>query len=400
VAIPTVNSVLLQLLSILVLALFGGMISAWWWALMRLRSGQPLLPPATPRIVPWGRWSIAATVLTWVLVQMSTVTLYVHLTGRPAHLPLTLVERMTLVSLSNGLLLITVPLVLRLTSGAGLRDLGLEPQGFLRQTAVGVVAFLLVTLPVNLINFTCALLWTPRTHPLQDMVQEFLGREVAYLAALSAVVLAPAAEELVFRAVIQSWLYKAIDQLRPQLQHWVDARHKSEAQPSSTVFPTDEPAPFHELEPASLNELEPPPSRSGGILRAVLNPKYWPRFAAGGAIGLTSLMFALAHWEQWPAPVAIFFLSLALGTVYLRTGSLWSSFVFHGLFNGLSTMILIIAMLGGDRSLKKVTPPEAAPKPALIAPLTLPQTGADFRSPSPCPPSPCPPSSIRRDSTP
>jgi hypothetical protein len=41
-------------------------------------------------------------------------------------------------------------------------------------------------------------------------------------------------------------------------------------------------------------------------------------------------------------------LSLGLGTVYLRTGSLIAAIVMHATFNGLSTVALIGALLAGQ----------------------------------------------------
>jgi membrane protease YdiL (CAAX protease family) len=60
---------------------------------------------------------------------------------------------------------------------------------------------------------------------------------------------------------------------------------------------------------------------------------------------LTSFLFAAVHLPQWPAPLAIFLLSLGLGVVYQRTGSLVASVVMHGLFNSLATLVLLGGML-------------------------------------------------------
>jgi membrane protease YdiL (CAAX protease family) len=59
---------------------------------------------------------------------------------------------------------------------------------------------------------------------------------------------------------------------------------------------------------------------------------------------LTSLLFAAVHAPQMPAPFAIFVLSLALGTLYQRTGSLAAPFTLHALFNGLSTTLALAAI--------------------------------------------------------
>ncbi|GAC1463197.1 MAG: hypothetical protein NVSMB9_00360 [Isosphaeraceae bacterium] len=60
---------------------------------------------------------------------------------------------------------------------------------------------------------------------------------------------------------------------------------------------------------------------------------------------LTSGGFALVHAPQMPAPFAIFALSLALGTVYQRTGSLIAPFTLHALFNGFNTLLMVLSLL-------------------------------------------------------
>jgi membrane protease YdiL (CAAX protease family) len=52
------------------------------------------------------------------------------------------------------------------------------------------------------------------------------------------------------------------------------------------------------------------------------------------------------HLPQWPAPIAIFLLSIALGTVYQRTGSLLASITMHATFNGINTLLLLLAAVG------------------------------------------------------
>jgi len=59
---------------------------------------------------------------------------------------------------------------------------------------------------------------------------------------------------------------------------------------------------------------------------------------------ITSTIFAGIHVGQWPAPVAIFFLSLGLGFLYQRTGSLIGPFVLHAMFNGISTLGLFASL--------------------------------------------------------
>ena len=66
---------------------------------------------------------------------------------------------------------------------------------------------------------------------------------------------------------------------------------------------------------------------------------------AGLPIVLTSLAFASLHATQWPAPLAIFLLSMALGVLYHRTGSLLAVITMHATFNGFSTLLLLLTAL-------------------------------------------------------
>ena len=55
------------------------------------------------------------------------------------------------------------------------------------------------------------------------------------------------------------------------------------------------------------------------------------------------------HAPQWPAPIALFVLSLVIGTVYHRTGSLIAAIFMHATFNGLSTLADVHGAAGRAR---------------------------------------------------
>lgn len=339
------------------LAIYGAMALAWAWAIGRVRSGRPLLPAIKPRIVPWGARSTGAVIFTWIFTRLLAGDAFFAFTGHPRSVPLSFLEQMTLASLWSCLVLVMVPAVLRLTSRACLQDFGLDRRRFVRQTIDGAVAFLLVAIPINLINFLSVSMvalftktWQPNKHPVEKMVREDFSGDVAYLAVLSAVILAPAAEELIFRAVVQSWMFKATRGLFRQ--------HTPAAFDGAPVA-TD-------IEGAHALQTNPQLPEVGITLEEFANtpakgdaPDRYDRRAEWIAIVFTSILFALAHSEQWPAPVALFFLSLSLGFVFQRTGSLWSTFVVHALFNGLSTAVLFWSILGPEPSVKTVEPQRA-----------------------------------------
>ena len=101
-----------------------------------------------------------------------------------------------------------------------------------------------------------------------------------------------------------------------------------------------------------------------------------PRRESPAPIVIISALFAVVHLPQWPAPIAIFFLSLGLGVVYQRTGSLFASFVMHALFNGFSTLILFQAVLIGAPADPKVVPTATCTR--AVTPLTVLPAAAVF----------------------
>jgi hypothetical protein len=168
-------------------------------------------------------------------------------------------------------------------------------------------------------------IWERNEHPIELMMLENLTGRVAILAIVSAVFLAPAVEELLFRGLLQGWLTRLL------------AGKPSGPDPSASDI----------AEWIPDASPEGPPEAGPGLLeaRSRLLPRIPDPLRSALPVLLTSSLFALVHMPQWPAPVAIFLLSLGLGVVYQRTGSLVASFVLHAAFNGLSTLALLLVAL-------------------------------------------------------
>jgi len=68
-----------------------------------------------------------------------------------------------------------------------------------------------------------------------------------------------------------------------------------------------------------------------------------PRFPARTtrAVLASSALFASAHSAVWPSPVPLFVLACGLGYLTARTGRITAAVVAHGLFNAVSSVILI-----------------------------------------------------------
>src|SRR5271157_5946056 len=384
-----------SILCTLLMAALLGMLWAWAWALGRIWKGLPVVADDRARPLkpaPWGSLTVLWLVFLYLGVNVSVILIYAAATGR--HLPRaakaaenqsgprepgkaldepknaeapgageaaadgqskdvkagtqgpgpeappeqSLAELMFQIALSNGLLLVLVPAFVRLTSGAGLADLGLYRQEWPRQMGIGVRAAMLMTPPVCAIQFLTVQIWRSQAHPVEQMVLEKLTVGVAILAVLSTMVLAPWIEELLFRGIFQRWLGRLVED-RPL--------------PTTTI---QEKGRFGPLEPENesffLNSKAAPtestPIDPGSeILASSYQPAEQPssRFSSLPIL-LTSFFFAAMHLSQWPAPVAIFLLSMALGTVYERSGSLLAAITMHATFNGVNTLLLLLAAIG------------------------------------------------------
>jgi membrane protease YdiL (CAAX protease family) len=71
-------------------------------------------------------------------------------------------------------------------------------------------------------------------------------------------------------------------------------------------------------------------------LRRIVGP--WP------AILLCSAIFAIAHFDAWPAPIALFVLALFLGYLAHRTTSIVGPIVLHATFNAANLAFLYIVI--------------------------------------------------------
>ncbi len=211
---------------------------------------------------------------------------------------------------------------------------------------IGVRAALLMTPPVAAIQFLAVRIWRSQAHPVELMVLEKLTPGVAILAVLSTMVLAPLIEELMFRGILQRWLGRFVEDrpLPAATRPVIGCSTTAENGWSATLEP--------ELEPLLWDsEYAPPRSTPVDVASELLDVGHQPAEQPSSRssnlpILFTSILFATMHLPQWPAPIAIFLLSIALGTVYQRTGSLLASITMHATFNGINTMLLLLAAVG------------------------------------------------------
>ncbi len=387
------DSILFLCLMSLLIALLIGVIGTWVWALRRLwlriplLSGMTVLPAREP---PWELSSILLAVFLYLAVNFAVFNGYQSITGRrlPRHdaagqkaealanqdpgAPDRKVqgnggdddvlkgaksgppkglepgpdagdgavqsegELMLQSAIINVILVFLVPSVILRLSGAQLADLGWDTRDWHRQVLQGVRAALLITPVVFTVQNLAVRIWDYRRHLLDEMVSKQFTLGTAMLAIVSAMLLAPMVEEMLFRGLLQKWLKKNFGEgSRPS-----DAGNNV----LSSAFEDD---PFSAVEKDVRLEdaMDSPDLRfiEDGDRERDLMPD--PR-ANLNAIFVTSTLFAGMHYMQWPAPIAIFVLSLWLGTIYARSRSLITAIALHATFNSFSTTVLLLDAVG------------------------------------------------------
>jgi len=172
------------------------------WIVRRRRAGLPIVAARPHEPVPWGGADVLQVLLIHVAVAFAGVA------GLAADAPLAIRLAVSGLATAVGTVFSLAYLIAR---GASLRDLGLgdvRPREDLR-LAIGGLA--LVVAPV--LAFAYAVnLWVPYEHPIVDLLRTQRNAAALAIVAVSAVIVAPLAEELFFRRVLQGWLEKRLPQ--------------------------------------------------------------------------------------------------------------------------------------------------------------------------------------------
>jgi membrane protease YdiL (CAAX protease family) len=278
-----------------------------------------------------------------------------------------LTERLSIQAVCSVVLLVLAPLILRMTSRSPFRDLGLSFNRWWLQAGVGIVAFLAIQPALMATQVAMTKIWENNPHPLLKMVTNEFSPGVPQLAILVAVIIAPIAEELIYRGVIQSWLVKCAAPAVSGVSSFISRRaiHRSLAgqcqrHPGETpLLPPETLAHssgIHVSTPELIDSNAKLPEDEADLAAPIESPAQPDqppatntpverRGAALVGIIITSLIFAALHFDQWPAPIALFLLSVVIGYVYERTGSLLAAICMHAAFNAFSTFFLLSSLL-------------------------------------------------------
>jgi membrane protease YdiL (CAAX protease family) len=201
---------------------------------------------------------------------------------------------------------------------------------------LGGLGFLAALLPVYCVQAVMIQFVPPDKHPVLQMLSEHSTPVSLAVAVFFAVVVAPLAEEFLFRAFLQGWLESSA--WKQALMRAFERSRRVEA--PADVMPIDFDA--ASLDGAPIVDGVPQTAVSGPAIDELAT--YVPARPDYLAILVSSAVFAALHASNWPAPIPLFFLALILGYLYHRTHRLLPCIVVHLLFNGLSVAAVMSGM--------------------------------------------------------
>lgn len=173
----------------------------WMCARVVSRFGQQLFGPQRSRAVPWGAPE-GFLLLVACAAQFICALWQLQSGSSDEHPPLLLVIAAQLSLLID----LSLPIMLLVTRGAQLYQMGLHCSHFGRNVLAGLGACVLAFLPVMILFQASSTVFEPRRHPLEVFVRSSPTLEHILLSTLFAVVLAPFLEELLFRGILLLWL--------------------------------------------------------------------------------------------------------------------------------------------------------------------------------------------------
>ncbi len=279
-------------------------LSLWAGAVWRLSTGRPLVAYQPRRRVPWGAADLLFALLCLLLFQ----ALAFHIVSLFQLQEATRQVAEILAGAVGSLAAVTASaVVIFLNAGARWRDLGFDRRHIAADLQLGVVAFLMLAPPVYGIQDVLTR-WFPSRHPLISLLTENGSFSVYLVVGFSAAIVAPLAEEYLFRVLLQGWIEGA---LIP----------RGKASKSSRQYSTSRDSSETSAEPDCA------PRRTGAGWLAIL---------------VSATLFAALHASHGPDPIPLFMLAIGLGYLYQRTHRILSCITVHFLLNGVTLAVFLL----------------------------------------------------------
>ena len=336
-------------------------LALWSLVIARWFRGRPAVLFQPRRAVPWGLVDLAAVLVLLIIFQAATfpileryysVSLDGPLDQMPAPQQILLV---TAGSLSSLLALAASLAFIGWRTRAHMHDLGWNPRQLIRDGYLGLLAFVMLAVPVFAIQwFLTEWMSLKSKHPLVDVVLEHPRPSYLLCSGFAALIVAPIAEEYLFRVFFQGWLENVAGSFRAStgrsetLARWAElwiygpqeefTPRRSEVETSrDTLHPTEVEPPRDRVASAGHLESSARDTAAGGRAGAAfptrVGPAVWPTLISAG-------FFALAHYNHGPDPIPLFFLAVGLGYLYQRTHRILPCIAVHFLVNAVTMLQL------------------------------------------------------------
>lgn len=323
------------ILGVVVLGVLAVNAAVWLLIGRRMALGVDVLPFVPRRLVPWDGLRVAVAFLLYIGLT-AAVVLPVAQVLADADDTTRLTAGLIATAVGHLAAVLVIAKLLSDATGATGRDLGLRGGTVLSDIRLGAITFLAVAPPVYLLQSLLAQ-FSDQQHGVIEMLQENQTPMLFAAAAFVAVIVAPIAEEFLFRVVLQGWLERRFyigSQDAPQ----IDEAEQPDSDELAYHATHDESG----VEPSPLAADNPYESPRAPIAQ-------WPPTARHTAatrgpeivpIVLSSAVFAAFHIGQGLAPISLFFLAMALGFLYQRTHRIVPCITVHLLLNGTSMTLL------------------------------------------------------------
>lgn len=330
------------------LTLLYGTVRLWFHAIERWRRGEIIVPFEPRRPVPWGLIDlllIFLLVIALVAGAQRAVIDWWHVEPASDVAEWT-TEQFAAIALAGSLATLVASIVslvlVQLRTAATLQDLGLVAAKFWSDVKLGGAAFVMLAPPMFLLQIALVQLWEYE-HTVQDLLEQQPDLTMLLVTLTMAVGVAPFAEEIFFRVLLQGWLENVSAFARKAWRLTMGGPQEGESDlvrdwhavamgdPTGDVLST---GPTVLADQAAADGF----SSCHTTDRANFFPGYVP-------IVLSATLFALMHVGQGPAPIPLFFLSLGLGYLYRQTHRATPAIVVHLLINSVSMLMMWIGLV-------------------------------------------------------
>lgn len=288
------------------------------WLIMatRWRQRRPLVEYEPHRAVPWSGVDLLVIAGAYFAMSVLLVSLYFDAADGGDELDVPrIAAALAATSLTNLGTAAFAMVWIRGRTGAAWSDFGIRFNRTLADIRLGLATFAAVSIPIYLLQIVLSQ-FVHEQHPIIELLKEHQQPWLLALCGVSAVLVAPVTEEFFFRVLFQGWL-ESLTILPP-----ADGQDSPGEEESN---------PF-----AQHPQIDPTAEKTFGGVRWEYAP-----------IVISSLAFSLMHLGHGADPVPLFFLALALGYLYQRTGRLLPSVVVHFCLNGCSMLMLWFSLAAG-----------------------------------------------------